>query len=101
MSKLEELKKFVAENYHEASEPEEIEKQVKLNNLIKEAEAESNEILDSNVKLSKAYRELIAGTAGKNEPTDNEDKRGIMPSFDEALRNAANGKDIYGNAKQN
>jgi len=101
MSKLDELKEFVAKNYHEAKTPEEVEKQVKLNNLIEEANKESNDLLEANTKLSQAYREVIANTGGvKHEDSSTEANRGVMPSFDEALANFANGKDIYGNAKQ-
>lgn len=97
-SKLEELKDFVAKNYHEAKTPEEVEKQVKLNNLIAEACKESNDLVDANTRLSTAYREALNSIPATKEPHGQEDKRGIIPSFDEALKNAANGKDIYGQA---
>lgn len=100
MSKLDELKKFVAENFHEASNPEAIEKEVKLNNLIAEAEKESTEMMEANTKLSAAYRELVTGTAGTIEPHNQTVDSKPIPSLEDALNNFAKGLDIYGNAKR-
>lgn len=100
MNKLDELKKFVAENFHEASNPESIEKEVKLNNLIAEAQKESNEMMEANTKLSAAYRELVSGTAGTIEPHNQTVDSKPIPSLEDALNNFAKGLDIYGTAKR-
>lgn len=100
MSKLDELSKFVAENFHEASDPKAIEKEVKLNNLIAEAKKESTEMMEANTKLSAAYRELITGKAGTTEPHGETVDSKPIPSLEAALNNFAKGLDIYGHAKE-
>ena len=97
MPKLDELKDFVAKHFHEGTTPEAIEKEVKLQNLIKEAEEEQNATLEANKKLTEAYRDLVNGTAGKIDPKGRtEDNDPNLPDFEKALKNVANGKDIYG-----
>lgn len=97
MPKLDELKSFVANHFHEGTNPESIQKEVQLEELIKGVEAEYNEALEANKRLSQAYRDVVNGTPGKIDPKGRtEDEITNLPDFETALNFVAKGKDIYG-----
>ena len=97
MSKLQELSDFIAKNFHEGGSPEAIEKEVKLQSLVKEAMDEDSKNLESMKKLNDAYRDLVKNTTGNLEVKGRtEDGAKALPDFETALNYVSKGKDIYG-----
>lgn len=68
MSKLDELRKTVAEMFENAVEKEQIEQLAKVNNAIDEVEKENKELTEKNGELIKSYKELVKHTSFEDKP---------------------------------
>lgn len=91
MTKLEELKKIVSDQFEKAEASmktkEYIDEYAKMNSLINEVEKENKALVDSNAELTKNYVDLVRHGAGVSAvPPKNENGECEPPDFDKMLK---------------
>lgn len=96
MGKLDELRKVVGQMFENATEKEQIEQSVKINNCIDEVEKEQKELIDKDAELIKSYKELVKHTSFKDAPKGVE----TQPSAKEPLSLEASLKDFLAKQKE-
>lgn len=84
-SKLDQLKRLVADMFKEAEDKHAIEQSIAVNNAIKDVETEQQALVDKNAELLSSYKDLVMHTSFKddNKPVDNISP--VAPSFEDAL----------------
>lgn len=98
MTKLEELKKIVSDQFEKAEatikNKEYIDAYAKMNSLIDEAEKENKALIDSNAELTKNYVDLVRHGAGTSAvPPKTEAGESEPPDFEKMLKEFAEKKE--------
>ena len=95
MTKLEELKKMIGDQFEKAEATTKtkdyIESFARMNNLIDEAKEENDKLLAANAELTKSYRELVMHPSNSAEPSK-ENIEVTAPDFDTALNKFLSGR---------
>lgn len=88
MSKLDELRKIVADAFQQATEQQDIERLAKINVAIDDVSKEQDVLIAKNADLIKSYKDLVQHTSF--DVKSNEVTNDVAPtpiSFDDALKN--------------
>lgn len=101
MSYLQELRKFVADNFNstEVKDVQSIEKFTQLNNLIDKADNDYSKVVSANAELSKTLTDYALHTAvpvKENTPTENAPIETKVFDFDDGNFDAALNKFLEG-----